>query len=358
MANTLKKERVGQYDVLRVITTLLVVVSHGHYHALITAYGGCDYSALVGAGNSSWSLIHGLIHFINAFTMPVFMALGGALFYRSLQSGSIRSFRQLVVSKSKRLLIPFFVVSTLYSFPLKWATGYFDGTQSVLEDFVVGQLLVQGNTHLWYLPAMFFDFLICYGLERHVKLPRWLIVTVLAMVSVLAWDIPVQLVSYPLRHALWFYCGCCFERWRQGSDRTFTIPHGLAGCVALALVYMGVGRIAPYGIRLVIRFVCQKLLVPTVAGWALYALSCGIARTGLVKTGVYRCLSRNSFGIYLYSDPVNYLILYVAAATIGPFFFGDALGTMVLFGMRIVITLGCGIAVSELLRKCKVKYIV
>lgn len=358
MANTLKKERVGQYDVLRVITTLLVVVSHGHYHALITAYGGIDYSSLVGDGNSSWSLIHGLIHFINGFTMPVFMALGGALFCRSLQSGSIRSFRQLLVSKAQRLLIPFFVVAVLYSFPLKWLAGYFDGSQSVLKDFVVGQLLVQGNTHLWYLPAMFFDFLICYALERHVKLPRWLIVTVLAVVSLLAWEVPVLLVSYPLRHALWFYCGCCFERWRQGSDRTFTVAQGLVGCVLLALVYMGVGRIAPYGIRLVIRFACQKLLVPAAAGWALYALSCGIARTELVKTGLYRCLSRDSFGIYLYSDPVNYLILYAAAATFGPFFFGHPLGTMVLFVMRIVITLGCGIAVSELLRKFNVKYIV
>lgn len=361
MSRGTRNGKVIQYDVLRVITTLLVVISHGHYHVLDTPYGGIDHSALVDPGSFSWILLGDITEFINTFTMPVFMALGGALFFRSMEKGRFQSLGALAANKAKRLLLPFLVVATLYSFPLKFLTGYYDDSQNVLWDFFVGQLLVQGNTHLWYLTAMFFDFLICYVLEVHVKIPRLIKLVALAVVSVYAWRItdPILMLVYPLRFAVWFYAGYCFETVRDRVDRFTGMSWGLIGCVATGLVYAGV-RLMFDGIGFsgYLRSIGLKLLVPAVAGLALYALACGLAGTKLMGSKLYDLLSRDSFGIYLYSDPINYVVLYLGATFFGAFLFGDGLGVFVLYALRIMTTLVCSILITELLRRCKVKHII
>lgn len=355
------KSRLVQYDVLRVITTLLVVVSHCHYHVFVTPYGGIDYTGLMGSSGASWEILWIITDFVNTFTMPIFMALGGALFFRSMANGRFQSLGGLAANKAKRLLIPFLVVATLYSFPLKLLTGYFSGSENVLLDLLVGQLLVQGNTHLWYLPAMFFEFLICYVLEVYVKIPKWIKLVVLAGAATFAWCFvtPIQMLTYVLRFAVWFYAGYCFEAIRPRFDWWVGWGRAVVCCLATGLFYLVV-RLAfgDSGISLFLRVMGLKLLVPAVAGAALYALACGIARTKLVSGKLYRCLHRDSFGIYLYSDPVNYVVLYLGATLCGEFLFGSSVGVFVLFALRIGLTLTCSVLVSELLRRCKVKYMV
>lgn len=359
MNQPLREVRIPQYDVLRVIATLLVVISHGHYHAFQTGFGGIDYSALMVGGDLSWKLIRVITEFINSFTMPTFMALGGALFYRSMERGKFQTLGKLAVDKAKRLLIPFLVVSVLYSFPLKLVTGYFSGSDNVLRDFLLGQLLIQGNTHLWYLIAMFIDFLICYVLEVYIKVPRLVKLAVLAVVSVTVWNFQIYLVAYPLRYMVWFYAGYCFESQRERIGGFAGSGWGILGCVAAGVVYFGVRSLLDgVGISGVLRTLSMRLLVPGIAASSLYALSCGLARTKALSSKLFRCLSRNTFGIYLYSDPVNYVILYMGATFFGPFLFADSFGIFVLYFLRIAVTLICSILVSELLRRCKVKYIV
>lgn len=355
------KNRVVQYDVLRVITTLLVVISHGHYHAFDSGFGGIDYSALMVGGDFSWKLIGAVTEFINSFTMPTFMALGGALFYRSMKKGRFQTLGALAMDKAKRLLIPFLVVSVLYSFPLKLATGYYSGSENVLWDFLLGQLLVQGNTHLWYLPAMFLDFLIVYLLERYVKLPRIVKLAGLAVISVAAWadQDPVLLVAYPLRFAVSFYAGYCFESVRRKYARFTGFGWGALGCIATVVVYLVCRQlIDPIGLSRVVRLAGQKLLLPGVAALTLYAIACGLAGTGIIRTRLYGCLSRNTLGIYLYSDPLNYVVLAVGSVVCGSVLFGTNVGVLVLYGLRIGVTLTGAVLVTELLRKCKVKHII
>lgn len=353
--------KVPQYDVLRVITTLLVVISHGNYNILETPYGGIDYTALIPAGSTVWALLGDITQFVNSFTMPVFMALGGALFYRSMKKGKFTSLGALARDKAARLLLPFVAVTLLYSFPIKLATGYFRGSDNVVLDLLVGQLLIQGNTHLWYLPAMFFDFLICYLLETRVKLPRLLKLAVLAVISVVLWSSSnwIWMIAYPLRFAVWFYAGYCFEQLRPRLDRFGSIGWGLLCCVAAGVIYVASRRLfGTTGVGGVAQLIGRRLLLPMAAGLGLYFLSCGLAKTRLMNTGVFNLLSRNSFGIYLYSDPVNYILLAVGAAVCGLFLFGGGVGTLVLYALRIGVTLCVSLLVSELLRRCKVKYVV
>lgn len=353
------QKKVVPYDILRVITTLLVIISHGHYHAFYSGYGGIDYSALMTGGDFAWKVLGLITDFINSYTMPTFMALGGALFLRSMQKGKYPTLGSLAADKAKRLLIPFLVVTLCYSFPLKLATGYFRESDSVIKDFLLGQLLVQGNTHLWYLPAMFVDFLICYLLERYVKIPRLLKLALLGIISVAVWadPHPILLIAYPLRFAVWFYAGYCFESVRH--KLRFSLLHSVAGMAATAVVYVVLRQFVPSeGFIGVVRLAGQKLLLPAVATITLYALSCGLACLGMEHTRLHKLLSANTFGMYLYSDPINYVVLALGSAIGGVWLFGTNPGVFLLYGLRIGTTLGISILVSQLLRRCKVKYII
>jgi hypothetical protein len=70
------------------------------------------------------------------------------VFSKSFSSGKYKTYAQVALEKGKRLLIPFFAVGIFCSFPLKLVSGYYNNSTSILKDFIVGQLLVQGNTYL------------------------------------------------------------------------------------------------------------------------------------------------------------------------------------------------------------------
>lgn len=354
------RKRVLSYDTLRVITTLLVVLSHCRYYAMLTPYGGCDYSALVDPGNLSWRIVTFITSFVNTITMPTFMALGGALFWGSMKRGRFPTLGALAKNKAQRLLIPFLVVGFLYTFPIKLATGYFSGSEHPLLDFFLGQVLLQGNTHLWFLPAMFLVFLIIYLVERYVKVSRITKLTVYAALSILIWNFDkVYLVAYTLRNLVWFYAGYCFESQRKESRKRLRLHIGLMGMVLAVILYCCALRMQRLPIvGKVLYLTGIRLIVPATAAGALYAISRSLSRTTVVSSRAFRSLSENSFGIYLYSDPLNYVVLCIGASCFSSFLFANSLGILVLYALRFSITLLCSVLISQLLRWCKMKYIV
>ena len=43
----LNNKKIIEYDMLRVVVTILVLISHCMYYRIVTAYGGIDYSCLL-----------------------------------------------------------------------------------------------------------------------------------------------------------------------------------------------------------------------------------------------------------------------------------------------------------------------
>ncbi len=115
-ANQLSDDRVAEYDILRVIVMLLVVLGHATYVSHVTDYGGCDYSEYFEKKSLFFQCVSYLTAVIYLFHMPLFMALSGALFYCSYMKGKYRNYKLLLVEKGKRLLIPFSskIVSTYF----------------------------------------------------------------------------------------------------------------------------------------------------------------------------------------------------------------------------------------------------
>lgn len=156
--------RISEYDCLRVIATILVVMGHCVYYRISTDYGGIDYSAFITSKSQVFLICEKLKVLIYLFHMPLFVALSGAVF--GLSQKKYATWACLMKNKARRLLIPFIGVTVCYLFPLKYVVGYFDKSSKLFSNLLIGQILMQGNTHLWFLPMLFLIFIIAYLIKR------------------------------------------------------------------------------------------------------------------------------------------------------------------------------------------------
>ena len=140
----MEKKVIREYEMMRVVLTLLVILSHCQYFRILTPYGGVDFLHPGSGGLMMFRLLNLVCRMIYSFHMAAFIALSGALFRRSCERRPGMSFESLTVSKAKRLLIPFVTVTLFYVFPLKLAAGYWVFSPGLLRDVSVGQLLLQG----------------------------------------------------------------------------------------------------------------------------------------------------------------------------------------------------------------------
>ncbi len=105
------------------------------------------------------------VEFIYSFHMPLFFCISGYLFARS---GSLErdGYLKWIGDKSKRLLIPYFVISAISFIPktlLEKGSLNDIGFNELLECFFAPRLNIWG--HFWFLPVIFIFYFI-FGLWR------------------------------------------------------------------------------------------------------------------------------------------------------------------------------------------------
>lgn len=341
-----RKKSIVEYDMLRVVLTLLVVIGHCYYYEIATNYGGIDYNNLY-SHNLMEIFLEFLKNTIYVFHMPAFIALSGALFFYSIERVREGGFYSFIREKGLRLLVPYLVVSLLYSFPLKLSTGYFSGCSSIVKAEIIGQILVQGNTHLWYLLTLFCLFILAFVLEkidRNSHIVKFFVLLIISSVYVL---IPIKIIAYIVQYLPWFYLGIVFEENRMNINSTISLKKiifsgGLLCVGSYVLNYFLKNRIKG-SIWLLIDY-----LMIFVGCYFIYSLSFGISKTKLVNKRIFRKIKEHSFGIYLYSDGINYIFLYIASA-IGIRFNSNIL-TLTVFCARFVITLVVSLFLSMVLK--------
>ena len=346
------------YDILRVVATILVVIGHCTYLKISTSYGGCDYSYLFSDASIAFKLLSKLVEFIYIFHMPFFIALSGALFEKSLMKGHYPSFKQLVNKKAKSLLIPFIVVALLYSTPIKFLSGYFDGSTNLIKDIFVGQILIQGNTHLWYLLTLFVIFVVGYLCLKNSGVKQSILLLFLIALSLGSGKIGIKLVSYVFQFTLWFYVGMLFEKNRSIFENAFSdikFRLFLADIVLYGIYEIANHFLMPFPIKIIMKV--EKIFLTGLLCLTVYMISYFVKKSKIFNSRVFNGLRRDSFGIYLYSDPLNYLILMAGASLLGGELWTNNLYSVAFYLFRILVTLGISICLTEVLKKCKIKHI-
>ncbi len=357
-----KKENIVEYDILRVIVTLLVIIGHSTYYVISTKYGGCDYTEYTLPKVSAfYRLTEYAGIMIYMFHMPLYFALSGALFNLKERLTGYRSYKHLIGDKTRKLLIPFIVVTLIYSVPLKYVSGYYSSSTSVLKDIFWGQILVQGNTHLWFLPALFMIFILAYSINKYVHLNRGFILGVLYSFTYASGIVHISVIGQVLSYAFWFYLGYYFEGKRgQINDRINRHPYEVLAYIVLFLFVAVMKKLIPDDQSVYVFYVAAKLLGSICAAlgcYIVYVLSYMMTKTKLSENKYFKVIRNNTLGLYLYSDTWNYIILAVATIIFGNAVFTTNIGAMGIYFGRIMITFMIALVVSMILKKFKVKYI-
>ncbi len=91
-----------------------------------------------------------LSSWVYTFHMPLFFILSGAVFSIGSQD---KRYDSVVVSKLRRLLIPYFVYGIFFMIPVKFLGDFYKSNNVLLalRSFIYGG----DSGHLWFLPALF-----------------------------------------------------------------------------------------------------------------------------------------------------------------------------------------------------------
>lgn len=308
MVNSLKienKKKIEWIDMARVITMLLVIIGHSTYTHIPTDFGSLNYP-VADECCISHVILSKLVGYIYSFHMPVFMAISGICF--SLGYHQISSLRQLAANKGKRLLIPFILVTTLVAVPIKFVGGYYEGSDSLLRDIVMGQYLLMGNTHLWFLVSLFFCFIIFPLIEPiHRKIPLlfWVGLTGL---SISTWVIEIFIGPGTLgipgmtKNLLYFAIGFYSKDW---CDRYYPNTWITISSVTASIVF--------FILASTLNWYLKQFISPVFALWGCFNVLCVckliIRYTSVTKALPYKFFRDKNFQLYLYGDPANYLIV-------------------------------------------------
>lgn len=331
-------KRITTYDWVRLIGTILVVLGHSAYLTVYTIYGGINYELPENTNVIYYSRvfewIHNVPNWIYKFHMPLFIALSGAV----LALRSIESFDVVVKNKAKRLLVPYFISGWLFMMPIKAMTGYYDRESLLLA--MKGFLRGEDSGHLWFLPALFWCtiiFVLLKKLLERVDLYNPYIMLLLCGIVqlFLAEKAPIEVLGLGLgmKYELYFAMGYVFELERDHHDRwnRRKLLFSFAMVCALEIADIKYDLLTPlfevvvacFGVYIVAR-ICEELF------------------ERFTFTKIWKVLIRNLFAIYLFHDPLEYIIIKIfidnnMLVTVGGCFLYTILRTVGVFGVSVII---------------------
>lgn len=311
-------------DDARTLTMLLVIIGHCTYTNLMTHYGGISYFSNVSPEEYSFGekLLTTMVSFIYTFHMPLFMMLSGACF--SLTIHKVAGLKAFVSNKAKRLLVPFLFTTLLLSVPLKYMSGYYAESANVLEDIVLGQFLLMGNSHLWFVASLFWIFLMYYGLhQKHLTDKRWFLPSLVG-VSIVATYFTNKGIEFlgilaAFKHLVYFAFG--FKHLRKLDATMWGGKSLLLNIVVYSLLFIAFLK---YGNGDTVFMKAAHYIYTVVMGvygsiiMIQFAKYFGTFKC-ITKLRLYRTFSRYSYELYLFSDPFNYVLVYLTYLGLGDF---------------------------------------
>lgn len=296
--------RESVYDWVRILATFFVVVGHSAYVVMEVQYGGIDFLDRV----SEWSPLYynssmmqffgSMAGWVYKFHMPLFFVLSGAV----LRLKPIENVDLFCKRKFMRLVIPYYVYGLLFMIPVKYLGGFYstENLQPAFYHFWVGT----DSGHLWFLLALFWCmmvFVLVHKLLIRLGCTSDTVrILVCAVIQLFANDIPIQILKFHvgMRYIFWFALGFCFAAARKKQGKTLT--------VIIKLLFLSLVLI----LNEKCQFIYDKFVILVGSYWT-YTLALNLSKVlGFIERTVgYKVVVRNLFYIYLFHDPLEYVIL-------------------------------------------------
>ena len=302
-----KKRNFVELDILRVLATLLVVLGHCSYTSMPNA-------VTIGVVLNDTPMLHETIYtffekmtdVIYSFHMPLFFALSGMCY--ALNEHTEYSLNKFIWKKMQRLLIPFVLVGTLYMVPVYWLAEFYISQEEVLlAETKFLKLEIWG--HLWFLPALLENFM-AFRILRQI-FPKS--ITPLMLFAFFCyfgginyfWNLlggtsdPYR-IAFPLKHFIWFVSGYIVYK-KQDSVKEYLKSYSTSAMFLISLTVFLIN----------VKWQFLPDIFCTASGCiTAYLLAFCLTKTGITNSSVYSILLKYNFSIYLFHDPLNYLIIH------------------------------------------------
>lgn len=307
-------DKVIEYDIMRVVLTVMIVADHALYLAMPFGFGGVDYTASLGncMGTGFYQMLNRITVFFVFFQMPAFFFLSGAVFCLGMKQDKYPDLGVLVENKAKRLIYPALMAGVFWMVPLKFFGNGYSSAKVLPYAVFKGVILCQaGLGHLWYLFTLFWIFLISYlCLKYLIKESRKVFFVLFFLLgtfySIIEMNLPgAVMLSYYL---LFFGAGCCFEHVRKNI-----VGHRGLLWISLAAAFAVAAAAYHFTASVVTTGMFWRDWLKTLGIIAciiiVFILCHFLANLHVARLALYKILEKHSFYIYLLHDPVNYIVL-------------------------------------------------
>lgn len=297
-----KNIRIPVYDIVRLIAAALVVLGHSTYLTITTDFGDINYTFESAKDVFSSGFFKTWLYcsaWVYRFHIPLFFMLAGSAFALHPE----RKLKPLLIKKTRRLLIPFFLCGLFFMIPLKTLGNFFETTKTseVITAFLTGH----ESGHLWFLPSLFWCFVVFFSLLKICKKPVFIIVSSL-LFYLFHSTLPQGFFefAFSMQYLIFFTMGFYFDKFRPALEkRPKTTLFLLAVLIFLnifdtklhflpPLLFMTIGSFGVYFIALAFCLFFPKKTEPT-----------------FVKKAADQTMN-----VYLFHDPLMFVILALFAA--------------------------------------------
>lgn len=307
----IEQTNLNEYSLLKVIATILVVFAH--ITIMYTDLG------VINPANDSWGLSY-ITKLIYSYHMPLFVFISGAIYYYLRQEkGKYSNFKNFVSNKAKRLMLPYMIFGILYVAPVMIGFGF--TTDNFFSYVANGILLSTNSRHLWYLFCLFNIFIIFYGAEIYVKkLPAVIKVAALFIIYMMYLEVPnIFQLRATAQYLIYFYLGYLFQRNKKSIDLKMKSKYMIfILTVTLNVFILHISS----SYRIKGNMMQIMALISAISGiTAIYYFSKILLKTKIMETKIYKILSNDSFGIYIYHPMIIYILyFYLRNQEINPLF--------------------------------------
>lgn len=296
MPDTSKALYLDHLDFLRGLCVLTVVVfhcyaflTHGHFPAMRETYLQFDRINYCGP---------------IVVAMPLFTFISGFLYAYLRNLGKYSKYLPFIKNKSKRLLLPFIFFVTFFCI-----TTEFQQTDLTTLIKHIGHCIAFGAyNHLWYLPVLFWCFIIIRIFER-LSNSKIVLLLFLVIAYILAFVIPVSGFLFNLGKVApwlyWFLLGFAYFKLR--GELSLIIANTNRKVIALASVCVCViGLIVCFGFPDYKKpqFNAVEILIVSIAIIALFFTFDELSKYKNAKNiftiKIVKSVSKYSFGIYIF----------------------------------------------------------
>ena len=344
------KKKFVELDVLRVLATLLVVFGHCAHVQFQEGMGHIALNDTPMLHETIYTFAAKVTAWIYGFHMPLFFALSGMCY--ALNEHTEHSLDKFTWKKFQRLLIPFFLVGTLWMIPVKYIAKFYPDREAFISS---ERLFLDGSIfgHLWFLLVLFEIFVIFRIFRQYFPNSNNPLIFfslfcyflgIPTLYDLMGGKNPVM-IAHALTHLIWFVLGYILYK-EKDSFQTHLKNYSFA-----IIMWLGI-------MILVISLVDFKwhflppFFVTLVGCVTIYLFAFCLAKTRITSSSLYAVLLKYSFSIYLFHDPINYLILHAFSKWhwIETF---PTLAAATLIGSRTIGICFCAIVVAYILQKSK-----